>query len=89
MIRVRLREAMEVHRLRTGERLTYALLAERSGVGEGTLSSIGSRLSYNVTLETVEKLSRALNVPFHDLLEQIDDPPKPKRTSKKKGQKQG
>ncbi len=89
MIRVRLREAMEAYRLRTGERLTYARLAEMSGVGEGTLNSIGSRLRYNVTLAIVEKMCRALDVPFHDLLEQIDDPPKPTSKKKKKKKKRG
>ena len=84
MIRVKLREAMEAYRLRTGERLTYARLAEMSGVAEGTLNSIGSRLGYNVTLATVEKICRALEVSFHDLLEMIDDPPRPKRRAKKK-----
>jgi len=83
MIRVKLREAMEAYRLRTGERLTYARLAEMSGVGEGTLNSIGSRLRYNATLATAEKICRALEVSFHDLLEMIDDPPKPKRAKKK------
>lgn len=84
MIRVKLREAMESYRLRTGQRLTYARLAELSDVGEGTLSSIGSRLAYNVTLATVENIRRALDVPLPDLLEVIDDPPKRKRTAKKK-----
>lgn len=84
MIRVKLREAMEAHRLKTGERMTYAKLAEMSGVAEGTLSSIGSRLGYNVTLATVEKISLALDVSFHDLLERIDDPPKSKSKAKSK-----
>ncbi len=79
MIRVKLREAMESYRLRTGKRLTYARLAELSDVGEGTLSSIGSRLGYNVTLATVENIRRALDVPLQDLLEVIDDPPKTKK----------
>jgi hypothetical protein len=42
------------------------------------------RVGYNAT---VEKICRALEVSFHDLLEMIDDPPKPKRKrapSKKK-----
>ncbi len=84
MIRVRLREAMEAYRLRTGQRVTYAKLAEMSGVAEGTLNSIGSRLAYNVTLATVEKICRALEISFHDLLEMIDDPPKPKRPKNRK-----
>jgi transcriptional regulator with XRE-family HTH domain len=79
MIRIKLREAMDKYRIRTGERVTYARLAEMSGVAQGTLSSIGSRVGYNVTLVTVEKIAHALGVPFHELVEQIDDPPKPKR----------
>ena len=70
---------MERYRLRTGQRVTYAKLAELSGVAKGTLSSIGSRVGYNVTLVTVEKISRALGVPFHDMVEVIEDPPKPKK----------
>ncbi len=84
MIRVRLREAMEAYRRRTGQRVTYAKLAEMSGVAEGTLNSIGSRLAYNVTLASVEKICRALEISFHDLLEMIDDPPEPKRRAKRK-----
>ena len=84
MIRVKLKEAMETHRLRTGERLTYARLAQISGVAEGTLNSIGSRLSYQPNLATVEKICRALDVPLHDMLQMIDDPPKPRHASRKK-----
>lgn len=84
MVRVKLREAMETYRLRTGERITYEMLAESSGVGVGTLSSIGSRVGYNVTLATVEKICRVLEVPFHDMVEMIDDPPKAKRYKNKK-----
>lgn len=87
MIRVRLRETMERYRLDTGERLTYARLAELSGVGEGTLSSIGSRVGYNVTIGTIEKLCRALDVPPGDLLELIDDPPKENKRKKKQRKK--
>jgi hypothetical protein len=38
MIRIKLREAMDKYRIRTGERVTYARLAEMSGVAQGTLS---------------------------------------------------
>jgi transcriptional regulator with XRE-family HTH domain len=84
MIRVKLREAMEVYRLRTGERVTYESLARMSGVGEGTLRSIGGRLGYQPNLATVESICRALGVPLHDMLEMIDDPPKAKRAARRK-----
>ncbi len=83
MIVVKLREAMEAYRRRTGERMTYAKLSALTGISQETLRSIGSRLNYQPTLGNVEKLCRALNVPLHDLLELIDDPPKPRRTKKK------
>ena len=79
LIVVKLREAMEVYRRRTGERMTYAKLSALTGISQETLRSIGSRLNYRPTLGNVEKLCRALDVPLHDLLELIDDPPKPKR----------
>ncbi len=78
---------METYRLRGRERLTYAALAELSGVGEGTLSSIGSRVGYNVTVGTIEKLCRALDVPLHEMLEMIDDPPKRKAKPRKQKKK--
>lgn len=76
---------MEAHRLKTGERLTYETLAEMSGIGDGTLRSIGGRLGYQPNLATVEKICRALDLTPGDILELIDDPPKAqrKRTRKK------
>ena len=52
-------------------------LAALTGISQETLRSVGSRLNYRPTLGNVEKLCRALDVPLHDLLELIDDPPKP------------
>ncbi len=85
MIVVKLREATEAYRRRTGQRMTYERLADLTGIAHSTLRSIGSRLGYRPTLANVEKLCRALEVPLHDMLEMIDDPPKPKRTKKKTG----
>ena len=69
--------------------MTYGDLAEISGVSEATLNSIGSRLGYQPNLATVEKICRALEVPLHEMLEMVDDPPKskPKRKSKAKKKK--
>lgn len=83
MIVVKLREAMEASRRRTGERMTYAKLSALTGISQETLRSVGSRPGYRPTLANVEKLCRTLDVPLHDLLELIDDPPKPKRSPKK------
>ena len=85
MIAIKLREAMEAYKRRTGERMTYQILAERTGIAQGTLQIIGSRDDYNATLELIEKLCLALDVPTHEILEIIPDPPKakPQRGTKK------
>ena len=86
MIRVKLRESMDLYRIKTGNRLSYLRLSKMSGVAEGTLNSIASRIDYNPNLSTIDKLCRALDVPIHKMLEIIDDSPeiKAKRKSKKK-----
>ena len=40
-------------------------------------------MTHHTALANIEKLCRALDVPLHDMLEMIDDPPKPKRRAKK------
>lgn len=52
---------MEAYHERTGERLTYALLAERSGLARATLESIATRSGYNATLDAVARLCAALD----------------------------
>jgi DNA-binding Xre family transcriptional regulator len=69
MIVVKLREAMERYRRRTGVRLTYERIAERTGLSKGTLEAIASRPDYNPTLATVEKLCLVLECTPGDLLE--------------------
>lgn len=83
MIVVKLRAAMESYRHRTNRRMTYAELADKAGVSVQTLSSIGSRRGYKPGLDTIEKICRVLDLTPGDLLEMIDDPPKPKRKAKK------
>ncbi|UCC31479.1 MAG: helix-turn-helix transcriptional regulator [Phycisphaerales bacterium] len=83
MIAIRLREAMAKYKRRKRAPITYDILAERTGIGHGTLRTIGSRDDYNATLNVIEKLCRALEVGPGELLELIDDPPKPKRKAKK------
>ena len=69
MIIVKLREAIERHRHRTGSRLTYAKLAEMTGLSLATVDAIASRQSYNPTLMTIEKLCRVLECTPGQLLE--------------------
>ena len=69
MLRVKLREVMESHRRRTGERMTYELLAERTGLSRPTIESLASRHSYNTRLSTIEKVCRALGCQPGELLQ--------------------
>ena len=68
VIRVKLREAMESYRRRTGERITYERLAQLTGLSRQTLESLASRPGYNSTLDTIAKLCRALDCQPVDLL---------------------
>jgi DNA-binding Xre family transcriptional regulator len=84
MIFVKLKEAMLSYRRRTGRKITYDGLATMTGLSAGTLQSIATRETYHPTLANVEKLCLALDVPLHDMLEMIADPPRSKRAAKKK-----
>jgi DNA-binding Xre family transcriptional regulator len=73
MIRVKLREAMEAYRKRTGTKLTYELLAEQTGIALTTLQSLAARTGYNTRLSTIDKICVALNCTPGDLLELSTD----------------
>lgn len=77
MVYVRIREAMEAYRQRTGVRLTYEIIAERTGISVATLQSLAARPGYNTRLSTIERLCRALGCAPGDLLELHDSPEKP------------
>ena len=69
MIVVKLRQAMSGYARRTGERMTYERLSQRTGIARATLEAIGSRPEYNTTLDTIERICRALDCDLVDLLE--------------------
>lgn len=69
MIAFKLKEEMEGFSERSGERMTYERLAEKTGIARATLEAIGSRPGYNTTLETIDKNCRALKCDLGDLLE--------------------
>lgn len=75
---------MLAYKRRTGSRMTYEILAERTGLAAGTLQNMGSRPRYHASLATLAMICKALDVIPGDLLELIDDPPKPRRATKKK-----
>lgn len=73
VILVKLREAMEAYRKRTGKRLSYEELAKQTGLSRATLESIGSRDDYNPSLDTIERLCRTLGVELDGFLELVDN----------------
>ena len=69
MIVIKLREAIAAFEKRTGTTLSYADLAERTGLARATIEALGSRSSYNTTLKTIDKLCQTLGCELSDLLE--------------------
>ncbi len=59
---------IRVYEQRTGDKLSYAQLAERSGVARATIESLASRSAYNATLATIDKLCGALECRLTDLV---------------------
>jgi DNA-binding Xre family transcriptional regulator len=77
MIYVKLREAMEAYRQRTGVRLTYEAISEDTKISVATLQSLAARPGYNTRLSTIEKLCRMLECAPGDLLELRDSDGEP------------
>jgi putative transcriptional regulator len=65
---------MEKWRSRTGQRMTYELLAQRTGLSRATLESLATRETYNTRLSTIEKVCSALGCEPGDLLELVNKP---------------
>lgn len=84
VIVVRLREMIRAFEQRTGKKLTYADLAERSGVARATVESLASRGGYNATLATIDKLCEALECSLVDLVH-YQPTPRPRSAGKKSG----
>jgi DNA-binding Xre family transcriptional regulator len=73
LIRIKLREAMDLYRATTGQRLTYEDLAAACGLSVATLQSLGARHNYNTRLSTVTRLCVALQCTPGDLLELVKE----------------
>lgn len=69
IFRVKLKEAVERHETLTGERVTYARLAEMTGIALSTIESLASRRDYNPTSKTLARICAALNCAPGELLE--------------------
>ncbi len=75
---------MQAYKRRTGDRMTYEILAQHTGIAIGTLQNMGSRPYYNTTLTTLARICDALDVTPGDVLELMPDLPKAKRRPKEK-----
>ncbi len=83
MLVIKLREAMKAYQRRTGQKVTYKLLSEWTGLSQHAFEYIGRVESYGASLQTIEKICLTLDVSISDLLEILPDPPrKPKRKKK-------
>lgn len=73
MLRIKLRDAMNAYKKRTGERLTYETLALKTGLKIATIQAISSRDGYNTRLSAIDKLCSALGCQPGDLMEWVPD----------------
>lgn len=64
---------MEAYEHRAHQRVTYAQLADLTGLSRSTIESIGARPAYNATLDVIDRLCAALGCSPEDLLERVDD----------------
>lgn len=87
MIIIKLREARLQYWRRTGSRMTYEQLAKLTAIPSGTLSAMASRTAYNATLDKIDALCDALDLPLEDLLERRPNPPRKKKRPKRKASK--
>ncbi len=85
-IYIKLREAVLAYKRRTGEPMTYEILARRTGLAKGTLQNLGGSRKSNANLSTLAEICGALGITPGDLLELVEVPPKakPKHKAKKK-----
>lgn len=83
-IYIKLREAVLAYKRRTGEPMTYEILARRTGLAKGTLQNLGGSRKNNANLSTLAEICGALRITPGDLLELVEVPLKRKHKAKKK-----
>jgi transcriptional regulator with XRE-family HTH domain len=67
MIRIRLKEVLQE------KGLSMSMLSHKSQVSFSTISRIINDKKYSPTLNTLERIAKALNVDISDLYEQLPD----------------
>lgn len=66
---------MDAFCVKTGEKLTFAKIAEILGVSENSLNSISSWLGDQLNLATTDGLGTAQGAGFLDAVRLVEDPP--------------
>ncbi|WP_347253195.1 helix-turn-helix transcriptional regulator [Leminorella grimontii] len=69
ILKVNLRDVMEKYQSQTGMKMTYDVLATKTGISKSTLESIATREDYNTRLSTILKLCEFFNCQPGELLE--------------------
>ncbi len=68
MIRIRLKEVLEE------KHISMSKLSRLSDLSFATISRIINDKNYSPTLNTLERIARALDVPLSELYEEVPDP---------------
>lgn len=68
MIEIQLRRAITLYEKRTGKRMTYEHLSQKTGLSLATIQSIATRPGYNATLSTINLLCQALLCKVDEIL---------------------
>jgi len=74
---------MKAYKRKHDEKFTYDTLSKVTGLGPSTLSAIQSRENYNTTIDTLDKICRALKTTPYEIL--VFDPSKPQSVTRKAG----
>lgn len=84
MIIIKLKEAKLAYERRAERRITYEQLEDLTGIAAGTLAAMASRKGYNATLDKIDTICDALDVPLQELLERRPTRAKKMRRAKVK-----
>ncbi len=74
---------MVAYKRRTGEKITYEILAERTGLSSQTFAQIATARNHGASLATIEKICLALETTPGELLQLIPDTPRKSKKKKK------
>lgn len=71
LLRYRLRELMADYQYKTGERITFGELSQKTGIHRATLSRIANQKGYSTVTDNIDKLCDFFGCTVSDLMEHI------------------